>query len=343
MHGHRVPARLPVVNRARHWPRVDDAARLRSEQQELVEQLRDLHARLMDDHEHEHGDLLADDAQGLDAELGVGGREPGGRLVGEEQRGPLRHAAREGDAPALPPGAAAHLVAADVGVGDTHEAEGREQQVQRLVSKVRGHVRQTGRLQPPIELHRLPDLPVLRHDVVLADVRGDALEEAVPRVAVHQDLALEPRGLLPRQHVQQRALPTAAWAHDRHHLPRLEVARDRLQDHPAAAARLRQRVGEVLEGHRGGGPLNDRRRDHRGGRQRVVEERLRAPVLLGHPLQELLAVVVPALPRRRGARDEAAEVGPLGAIADRPPPLLRRGVEEGLAALRHRRVGAARA
>mmetsp|Transcript_46005 Transcript_46005/g.91167 ORF Transcript_46005/g.91167 Transcript_46005/m.91167 type:complete len:437 (+) Transcript_46005:3-1313(+) len=70
---HGVAAALPIGDGLGHRAVVDATAGVRRQQQQLVEELRYLHPRLMDHDQSQDAELLGDDAHGLDASLGVRG------------------------------------------------------------------------------------------------------------------------------------------------------------------------------------------------------------------------------------------------------------------------------
>mmetsp|Transcript_67997 Transcript_67997/g.199014 ORF Transcript_67997/g.199014 Transcript_67997/m.199014 type:complete len:399 (+) Transcript_67997:938-2134(+) len=295
---HRMTTVPPVGQGVRHQPGVHHSPRTGGQEQELVEQVRNLDARLMDDDEDQAAQLLADDAQSLDAELCVRGRQPRGRLVSEEDCSALGHAARQGDPPALAPRAAAHLATANVGARDPRKAEGGQQHVQRPLIELLRDVPETEGLQPEVELHRLPHSPMLRHDVLLADVGGNALEEMVPGMAVYEDLAVVRRGLLVGKAIQQGALPTSAWAHQRNEITGLEMAGNWLQDSLLSSVWLASRERNIFECQAGSGPWKKRLRDAGACRERTFEQSSDLLLLRREPLHHIAPAVVGVLPWR---------------------------------------------
>mmetsp|Transcript_5363 Transcript_5363/g.20249 ORF Transcript_5363/g.20249 Transcript_5363/m.20249 type:complete len:207 (-) Transcript_5363:44-664(-) len=107
-------------------------------------------------------------------------------------------------------------------------------------------------LQVRVELDGLPDSPMCRHHVLLADIGSDASEKSISGPSVHEHLPTVLGGFLRGEHVQERRLAAAARAHDRHQLPRCEVARARLKDDLLLATSAGwKREGQVFEGQAG--------------------------------------------------------------------------------------------
>mmetsp|Transcript_14195 Transcript_14195/g.39003 ORF Transcript_14195/g.39003 Transcript_14195/m.39003 type:complete len:279 (+) Transcript_14195:662-1498(+) len=261
-----MPTRFPIGFSFCHWPAVGHSARVRGEKHQGVEEQSDLVPRLVDDHQASHAKALRHDAQGLDAGLGVSGREPGGGLVAEEQGGLRRHAPRQGDSAPLASGDTPNLSTSNHGVSNAPKVESGQKHVDPALDALVGPSRLP--LERGVEPDRLANGPMWWHHLLLTDIGGDPPEEPVARKTVDQDLAAIGAGLLGREHVQQGGLAATARPHDGHQRAGLEVPRAGLQHRPTLAAPPRRRQGEaeVLEGDAGG----------RQGIRRLLDSRLYA-------------------------------------------------------------------
>mmetsp|Transcript_73426 Transcript_73426/g.191249 ORF Transcript_73426/g.191249 Transcript_73426/m.191249 type:complete len:237 (+) Transcript_73426:894-1604(+) len=123
---------LHVGFRLRHGAEIRKAPRARGQQDECVELLSDLPAGLVDDRDDENAQHLRERPQGGHAESCVGGREPRGRLVEEQNRGFRHDAPGDRHTPPLATRDAPHLRAPHVRVGDVEQAKGRQQAVDRV-------------------------------------------------------------------------------------------------------------------------------------------------------------------------------------------------------------------
>ena len=94
------------------------------------------------------------------------------------------------------------------------------------------HLRRGGPVGQPEageEGERLLDGEHPQERVVLGGVTAQPLEVGRPWAAVHHDAPAQARVPSHGEAVQQRALPAAGWAHNRHHLPRGAAARDAVE------------------------------------------------------------------------------------------------------------------
>mmetsp|Transcript_17005 Transcript_17005/g.52199 ORF Transcript_17005/g.52199 Transcript_17005/m.52199 type:complete len:619 (-) Transcript_17005:449-2305(-) len=220
---HGAPDGVEVLDGLVHAAEVGAAAA--REQQALVEELPELRRRLVDGHGHgvahaaEHVQL-SHDAHGAHSVEARGGlvEQDHGRLADDLHR----HA----QAPLLPAAEALAEEVADDDVGGVHEAAAAHDDLDaRLPLRAR---ERRGQREERAVHERLAHGEDAHERVLLghvAHVAAAGLDAELGAVREHA-ARLRAECRAPREDVQQRRLAGAAGAHDGHHLPRLDDARD---------------------------------------------------------------------------------------------------------------------
>mmetsp|Transcript_379 Transcript_379/g.1093 ORF Transcript_379/g.1093 Transcript_379/m.1093 type:complete len:373 (+) Transcript_379:1099-2217(+) len=237
---HAAAIRHEVRHRTGHRSVIHEAAGPRRQQQQPVEERRDLGARLMYNYHDQRSVLVRDVPQRSDHKLRVRRREARRRLVGEETVRPGAQTFGERDASPLAAGDAADVRASELRIRDVREAEVFQEAVVCSVDKIRRRAEGQIGLEPLVKCNSFSDGAVFEAHVLLRHVRRDKSERPVARPAVEVHSARVGGGLDVGNHVEKRRFAATGRPHERDELRRLEVAARRLQDD----FRLRRRLGQ---------------------------------------------------------------------------------------------------